>query len=94
VSRRISPPHAPVGLYQPFKHGLRPPWVRAIDLYLPPYSPDLSPIEPCWSKLKTALRKVKARTRAVLDSAIADAMVTVSHTDAWGWFKHCGYPLH
>jgi transposase len=63
-------------------------------LYLPPYSPDLSPIEPCWSKVKTALRKVKARTRAVLDAAIATAMLTVSHTDAWGWFKHCGYPLH
>jgi transposase len=63
-------------------------------LSLPPYSPDLSPIEPCWSKVKTALRKVKARTRTVLDAAIAEAMVTVSHTDAWGWFKHCGYPLH
>jgi transposase len=63
-------------------------------LYLPPYSPDLSPIEHGWSKVKTALRQVKARTRAVLDAAIAEAMVTVSHTDAWGWFKHCGYPLH
>jgi transposase len=62
-------------------------------LYLPPYSPDLSPIEPCWSKVKTALRKAKARTRAALDAAIAEAMTTVSHTDAWGWFKHCGYPL-
>ena len=62
-------------------------------LYLPPYSPDLSPIEPCWSKLKTALRKAKARTRAALDAAIAEAMVTVSHTDAGGWLKHCGYPL-
>jgi transposase len=62
-------------------------------LYLPPYSPDLAPIEPCWSKVKTALRKVKARTRAVLDAAIAEAMVTVSHTDAWGWFKHCGYTV-
>jgi transposase len=62
-------------------------------LYLPPYSPDLSPIEPCWSKVKTALRKVKARTRAILERAIVEAMVTVSHMDAWGWFKHCGYPL-
>jgi transposase len=63
-------------------------------LYLPPYSPDLSPIEPCWSKLKTALRKAKARTRAALDTAIAEAMPTISHMDAWGWFKHCGYTLH
>jgi transposase len=61
--------------------------------YLPPYSPDLSPIEPCWSKLKTALRRAKARTRVALDMAIAEAMMTISHTDAWGWFKHCGYPV-
>jgi transposase len=62
--------------------------------YLPPYSPDLSPIELCWSKLKTALRQAKARTRPVLEAAIAEAMGAVSHTDAWGWFKHCGYPVH
>jgi transposase len=62
-------------------------------LYLPPYAPDLSPIEPCWSKLNTALRRAQARTRAALDAAIAEAMMTVSHTDAWGWFKHCGYPV-
>jgi transposase len=61
--------------------------------YVPPYSPDLSPIELCWSKLKTALRKAKVRTRAALDVAIAEAMMTVSHADAWGWFKHCGYPV-
>lgn len=62
-------------------------------LYLPPDSPDLSPIESWWSKVKTALRKAQARTRAALDAAIAEAMTTVSHTDVWGWFKHCGYPL-
>lgn len=62
-------------------------------LYLPPYSPDLSPIEPCWSKLKTALRKAKARTRATLDTAIVEALATVRATDAWGWFHHCGYAL-
>jgi transposase len=63
-------------------------------LYLPPYSPDLSPIEPCWSKVKTALRTAKARTRAVLDAAIAEAMVTVSPADARHWFNHCGYSVH
>jgi transposase len=63
-------------------------------LYLPPYSPDLSPIEPCWSKVKTALRKAKARTRGALDTAIADVMRTASLADAWGWFEHCGYPVH
>jgi transposase len=62
--------------------------------YLPPYSPALSAIEPCWSKVKTALRQGKARTRAVLDAAIAEAMVTVSPTEARTWFKHCGYPIH
>jgi transposase len=63
-------------------------------LYWPPYSPDLSPIEPCWSKVKTALRQVKARTRAGLDAAIAEVMLTVSPMDAWNWFKHGGYPVH
>jgi transposase len=62
-------------------------------LYLPPYSPDLSPIEPCWSKVKTALRKAKARTRAALDAAITGALVTVTFSDAQGWFRHCGYAL-
>jgi transposase len=63
-------------------------------LYLPPYSPDLAPSEPCWSKVKPALRKAQARTRGALDTAIAEVMMTVSRTDAWGWFKHCGYPIH
>jgi len=62
-------------------------------LYLPPYSPDLSPIEPGWSKVKTALRKAKARTRASLDKAIAGALVMVTPSDARGWFRHCGYAL-
>jgi transposase len=60
-------------------------------LYVPPDSPDLSPIEPCWSKVKMGLRKAKTRTREALDTAIADVIVTVSYADAWGWFKHCGY---
>ena len=61
-------------------------------LYLPPYSPDWAPIEPCWSKVKAALRTAKARTRGALDTAIAAAMGTVSLADAWGG-THCGYPL-
>jgi transposase len=63
-------------------------------LYSPPYSPDLAPIEPCWSKVKTALRKAKARTREALDSAITDAMGTITDADARGWFRHCGYAVH
>jgi transposase len=62
-------------------------------LYLPPYSPDLSPIEPCWSKLKTALRTAKARTREALEHAIAQALATITVADAHSWFHHCGYAL-
>jgi transposase len=51
---------------------------RARLLYLPPYSPDLSPIEPCWSKVKAGLRKAKARFREALDSAITDVLATVT----------------
>ena len=62
-------------------------------LYLPPYSPDLSPIEPCWSKGKTALRKAKARLREALDTAITGALATVTAVDAHWWFLHCGYAV-
>jgi transposase len=51
-------------------------------LYLPPYSPDLSPIERCWSKIKTALRAAKARTREALEEAIKQALTTVTESDA------------
>jgi transposase len=61
--------------------------------YLPPYSPDLSPIERCWSKLKTSLRKAKARTREALDRAIAEALTLITEADARGWFTHAGYAL-
>jgi transposase len=62
-------------------------------LFLPPYSPDLSPIERCWAKLKTSLRKAKARTREALDTAITEAMRTITATDAHGWFTYSGYAL-
>jgi transposase len=62
-------------------------------LYLPPYSPDLSPMELCVSKLKTALRAAKARTREALEGAIRTAMETVTALDAYHWFRHCGYAL-
>ena len=63
-------------------------------MYLPPYSPDYSPIEPCWSKLKTCLRAIKARTRDALDEALARVIDTVTASDAKGWFNHCGYAFH
>jgi transposase len=62
--------------------------------YLPPYSPDLNPIEKCWSKIKTALRKAKARTREALEAAISQALFTITEADARAWFAHCGYPVH
>ena len=63
-------------------------------LYLPPYSPDLSPIEQCWSKVKTYLRKAQARNQEDLEAALAMALATVTGSDAQNWFRHCGYALH
>jgi transposase len=63
-------------------------------IYLPPYSPDWSPIEPCWSKIKTRLRGMKARTREALDAALTKVINRISNSDARGWFAHCGYSLH
>jgi transposase len=62
-------------------------------LWLPPYSPDYSPIEQCWSKIKNYLREAKARTGAALDKALAQAIKLVTTSDIRGWFKHCGYSL-
>jgi transposase len=62
-------------------------------LYVPPDSPDLSPIEPCGSKVTTALRKAKARVRDALDTAITRALSTITVTDAYSWFADCGYAL-
>ena len=62
-------------------------------LYLPPYSPDLSPIEPCWGKVKVSLRKAKARTHDALDAAITHALALITPTDACSWFIHCGDAL-
>ena len=63
-------------------------------LSLPPYSPDLSPIEQWWSKLKTSLRTTKARTRAALDKALRQALATGTDANAHEWVLHCGYALY
>ena len=63
-------------------------------IYLPPYSPDLSPIERCWSKVKTALRAIGARTRRRLERAIKRVLPTITKSDALAWFSHCGYRLN
>lgn len=62
-------------------------------LFLPPYSPDLSPIEQMWSKLKALLRKAAAHTREALEAAIASALRHITEADARAWFKHCGYSV-
>lgn len=59
--------------------------------YLPPYSPDLNPIEKMWSKIKAILRKLKARTEQELIAAIAKALEQITSDDVMGWYKSCGY---
>ncbi len=59
--------------------------------FLPPYSPDLNPIEKRWSKIKTFLRAAKARTEDELHQAIGLALETVTPQDAEGWFRSCRY---
>lgn len=58
---------------------------------LPPYSPDYSPIEPGWSKVKNYLRGVAARSYRALERGVAAAMGTITAEDVRGWFEHCGY---
>jgi transposase len=65
--------------------------VGAEVLYLPPYSPDLNPIEKAWAKLKQLLRSVKARTVEALDQAIAALLPSLTAQDAQAWFR---IPFH
>lgn len=67
--------------------------VGAIIKFKPPYSPDLSPIELCWSKLKEILCSAKARTSDVLDTAISAAIDLITEDNALSWFHHCGLVL-
>ena len=60
-------------------------------LYLPPYSPDLNPIEQAFSKVKGLLRRAEARVRGSLIEAMGVALCAVSARDARGFFGHCGY---
>ncbi|MCA1626904.1 MAG: IS630 family transposase [Acidobacteria bacterium] len=62
-------------------------------IWLPPYSPDFSPIELMWSKIKTVLRAAKARTREELEQALIAALKLVTADDCAGWFSHCGYQV-
>jgi transposase len=65
--------------------------VGASVLFLPPYSPELNPIELMWSKIKAVLRKLKVRLKALLDGTIVQAFSAVSLSDISGWFRHDGY---
>ena len=69
---------------------------KGCQLPFPPgsYSPDLSPIEEAFSKLKTALRRTGARTQEALEEAIGQALLTIARLKySQGWFQHCGYLL-
>ena len=60
-------------------------------VYLPPYSPDLNPIEEAFAKLKALLRKAGARTREALMEAMGRALEALTAKDARGFFEHRGY---
>ncbi len=60
-------------------------------IYLPPYSPELNPIENMWSKIKNSLRKSGARTYPAFSKAIRNSFLSVVKSDLRGWFNHCGY---
>ena len=60
-------------------------------LYLPPYSPDFSPIELAFAKLKAFLRQIAARTQEALDEALRQAVDLITPTEARHFIKHCGY---
>ena len=62
-------------------------------IYLPPYSPDLNPIEKAWSKLKTLLRSAKARSKQALDQTISELLPQITPENASAWFKHCACGL-
>jgi transposase len=68
--------------------------IRAVGaevVYLPPYSPDLNPIEPAFSKIKPLLRSLAARAVADLWNGIQPVLDRITASDAAGFFRHCGY---
>ena len=60
--------------------------------FLPPYSPDLNPIEKIWAKVKAWLRKAQARTTQALWDALAQGLQNITPQDCQNSFAHCGYP--
>ena len=62
-------------------------------MFLPQYSPELNPIEEAWSKVKSVLRALEARTVKALDAAIVKAVGLITPSDAAGYFRHAGYQV-
>jgi len=60
-------------------------------LWLPPYSPDLNPIELSWAKLKTIIKKHKPRAVDELMRVLKTALEEITKKDIMSWFKHDGY---
>ena len=65
--------------------------VGAKVVFLPPYSPDLSPIEKMWSKVKEILKRLMPRTKADFHDALGKALDSVNEEDCEEWFDACGY---
>jgi len=66
----------------------------ATAMFLPEYSPDLNPIEPMWSKVKSTLRKIKPRTPENLEDAMCQSLESVTYKDIVGWFENFGYSVN
>jgi transposase len=81
-------PHKAAGLKQTIQNA------GAQLMPLPPYSPDLSPIEPCWSKVKEMVRAAGPRDEEAIGAVATKAFAAVTPADARGWFRHCGYLVH
>ena len=67
--------------------------VGAKVVFLPPYSPDLSPIEKMWSKIKEILKRSKPRSRAEFHRSLLEAITSVDDEDCEEWYESCGYPI-
>lgn len=62
-------------------------------LFLPPYSPELNPIEKVWAKLKTFIRRADTLTREAFETALAAAIASITAPDIHGWVRHSGYAV-
>lgn len=63
-------------------------------LFVPPYSPELNPIELAWARIKNTINKLKPRSLQALDNAVARALPEITGDDAAGWLQHCGNGVH